>query len=532
MTKDFKIKLIAPPYFNLVMYINFSFPYGLGVLTAFLRDNNYNVVLDDLAIKIENNNRKLWHSPTLRINLNILRLLQYKKAIIDYICGHSRNRIVEQFADRVTQIASCEGYDLIGISIMSYFHFLFALLLTRKIKSMHNTKVVLGGPFITLHGKDLFDQFPIVDYMVVGDGQIPLLRLIEYLQGRISIEDVSNLLYRQDGTIKANPREFFPIEDVCIPDFSDLPLDFYRSKIGNMGLILPYQITRGCTHNCSFCSHRVAIPFFEFKSYNKVVKELKIMKRRYQSSSFCFHDDNINCSYEYLDKLCDTFIEEKLDISWKSMAKADNLDKKILYKMKKAGCKFLNFGIESGSNRILKNMGKAFTVEQASKVLENSYQEGIKNILFLIVGFPHEKEEDINKTIEFIRKNSEYIGFIAQVNPLRIGYNTPLYNNPEKFGIENLRPVFDASSIVETIYFAFDEINGLKWEEKIKQQEYFRRRLLKANFKYILSKKYCIGFIPFCFYFYLIERLQLIHRDWFFKLTRFIIRTLPTRKKL
>ncbi len=252
-----------------MIYINFSFPYGLGVLTAFLRDNNYNVVLDDFAIRIENYNRKLWYSPNSRINLNILRLPQYKKAIIDYICGHSRNRIVEQFVEQVTQVASCEEYDLIGISIMTYFHFLFALLLTRKIKSMNNTKVVLGGPFITTYGKELFGQFPIVDYMIVGDGQIPLLRLIEYLQGRISIEDVSNLLYRQDGTIKANPRRFFPIEDVYIPDFSDLPLDFYRSKIEDMELILPYQITRGCTHNCSFCSHRVAILFL---SLNRIIR--------------------------------------------------------------------------------------------------------------------------------------------------------------------------------------------------------------------------------------------------------------------
>ncbi len=513
---NFKVKLIAPPIFHFeVVYGNdlpLPFPYGLGVLTAFLRDNNYNVVLDDLSLKTENNNRMPGFSRSLKINLDILR---YKKEIIDYTCGHSRNRKIERFAEEITQTAYCEGYDLIGISVITYSHFIFALLLCKKIKSMSNVKVVLGGPFITAYGKELFEQFPIVDYMVIGDGQIPLLRLIEHLEERIPIEDVPNLFYRQNGTIKANPRKLFPIEDLYMPDFSDLPLDSYRSKIT---LSLPYQTSRGCTHNCNFCIRRVIYPSFEPKSYNKIVTELEAMKGRYQSNSFRFYDDTINCSYEYLDKLCDIIIEKNLDISWTVAARADNLDRKILHKMRKAGCRFLSFGIESGSNRIIKMMDKSFNIEQAEKVLKDSYEEGIKNGINLMVGFPHEKEEDIIKTTEFIRKNSGYIDSILSVNLLQAEYGASLYANPKDFGIENLRPIFDVSRRLEFRYLAFDEIDGLRWKEKVKQQGYSRKKILEADFKYILSKKYHLTFIPFWLYFWLRNRLRLLYVDWIFRL--------------
>jgi len=412
--RDLKIKFMSPPiypklYFHLgVLYnTNFILPYGLGILTAFLRDNNYDVVLDDLSLKTEKNNRIPNFFPSLKINLDILR---HKKEIIDYACGYSQNRKIERFAEEMAQKAYCAGYDLIGISTMTYSHFLFASLLSKKIKSMSKAKVVLGGPFITIYGKELFEEFPIADYMVVGDGQVPLLRLIEHLEARIPVEDVPNLLYRQNGTIKANPRKFFPIEDLYVPDFSDLPLDLYRSNVEDIGLNLPYQTSRGCTHNCSFCNRRAVNPFFEFKSHNKVVTELEAMKERYRTNSFAFYDEAINCSYEHLDKLCDMFIEEKKGIFWRGLAKSDNLDRKLLHKMKQAGCRFLSFGIESGSNRIIKLMNRFYTAADFKYCVKkiSEFNPKFPIMTDILVGFPSETENDFRKTLKLIEWLGRY----------------------------------------------------------------------------------------------------------------------------
>jgi radical SAM superfamily enzyme YgiQ (UPF0313 family) len=303
-----------------------------------------------------------------------------------------------------------------------------------------------------------------------------------------------------------------------MPDFSDLHLDFYRLEWQDMILPLPYQTSRGCTYRCSFCSHSLINPSLEFKSYSKIVRELKTMKELYQSNVFTFHDEAINCSYEHLDKLCDIFIEEKLNVTWGSDARPDNLDKKILHKMRKAGCTFLAFGIESGSNRILKNMDKGFTIEQASNVFSDLHRVGIRNEIFLIAGYPHEKEEDICKTIEFIRNNSEYIDRFRSVSLSRVEYGTPLYNEPERFGIKNLKPILGDHTMNDRKWFAFDEINGFNWGEKVKQQKYFLKKVLRAEYKYIFSKKYRVSFIPFWLYLWLKERAHILYRGWFFQM--------------
>jgi len=534
MIKDFKIKLIAIPADYESGPSQSFLPYSLGILAAFLKDNNYNIALDDLWIKIKNNNRKLCFSPNSRIDLKILA---YEKKMIDYIYGRSHDRKFEQCVDRIAQVAECEGYDLIGMSVMTYFQFLFALVLSKKIKSIGNTRVVLGGPFITIFGKDLFNQLYIEDYIVVGDGQIPLIKLIEHLKGRLSIEDVPNLLYRQNGTLKANPRRFFPIEDIYMPDFSELSLNSYRLKIDDIkindfGLILPYQISRGCTHECSFCMRRLVNNAIESKSCNKVIAELKTMRERYQSNIFWFYDDTINCSYEYLNKICDKFIEEKIGIFWRAAARLDNLDRKILRKMKESGCRSLSFGLESGSERIVNNMGKDFDVEKASEILRDSYLEGIKSRVNIIVGFPHEKEEDIIKTTEFIKKNSEYIDTIGAFGPLRLEYGTPLYDNPEMFGIQNLRPISDIPRRLEFRCFAFDEINGMEWEEKLKQQEYYRKRILKVIFKYIIAKKYRFASIPTVsrIYFWLVKRTPTLYGGLIYRLPKHFLTFLRKKK--
>ena len=511
--RDTKIKLIFPPN-PYARYIvdEFFLPHGLSILTFFLKDHNYNVVLEDLGVKIDEHNKRFRFSPRKRINAVLPSNKVDTNKIMDYLFARHHDNKIDHFAEQIAELASCKGYDLIGISVLSDLSFLFALLLAKKVKSMSKIKIVLGGPFITLFGKDYFAQSPFIDYMVIGDGQVPLLKLIEHLEGRAKIEDIPSLIYRDNANTKTNPRKRFPIEELYMPDFSDLPLQRYRSKTGNAKIILPYQLSRGCTHNCSFCSQKAVNPHLEFKSHQKVLRELKAMQDRYQSNAFLFCDEAINCSYEYLDEFCDMLIKEKLNVEWVAYARPDNLDRKILHKMSEAGCSILWFGIESASNRILRSMRKGFTIEKAQEVLKDSHQEGIKNLTFFITGYPYETEEDIAQTAEFIKINSKYISYIIE-SPFRITSRMPLYNYPQEFGIENLRP--DSKLMFSD--FAFDEINGLKWEEKRKQRQYAYSKIKEADFKYIISKRLRVKSLPFWVYFLLKGKPCLTHWSWPFR---------------
>jgi len=479
----------------------------VGVLSAFLKDHGYNVTSEDIGITIDKHNEKSWFRP---IDLGIVRR---GKEILDYVNGRPCGNRIERFVERVMEVTDYQGYDLIGISAVTYLQCLLALVLSKKIKSISKAKIVLGGAFITLNGKNFFRQFPDIDYMVSGDGQVPLLRLIEHLEGKISIDDVPSLLYRENGTIRETPRQFFPIEDICVPDFSDLPLWSYQSIFSDKP-VLSYQTSRGCVNSCSFCRRTALEPSIEFKSYDKTISELRTMKERYHSDMFWFHDDCINASYQYLDQLCDRLIQEDLGISWRASVSPDNLDSRILQKMKRAGCDHIALGVESGSNRILRSMGKRFDTEQATRVLKESSEAGIKNMIDIMVGYPQEKEEDIAETERFIRINAQHIYFFY-LFILRLEQGSRLYNHPEEFGIENLRPTAAISQEPDFNYFAFDEIAGLKWEDKVKQAKRFKKRIIRANFKYILSKRSHLKFIPFWLYFWLTEWIYSFSNTWF-----------------
>jgi len=489
MSRDnnFRLKLIFPCKFE-TTYGHYSdtpmyhLPYGMAVLTAFLRKHGYCVEQEDLLVKFNRHNAFLpflkFKNKDLDININIMQIRRF----LEY--GEIEDRL-SSFIDKILDSTPVERFDIIGFSIFTHHQFLFSLFLSKMIKQRSDALIVFGGSFITHYGQLYPDVFNLIDYMIVGDGRIPLLSLIDYLTKRITVSEVPNLIYKEKEKLVVNSKAFYPLEDIPTPDFTDLPLRLYENKyidIEGYDPQLPYQISRGCLGGCSFCTHRIKDKL-EFKSYDKVISELEQMQEMYKSRIFHFCDDAINNSYEYLEGLCDLFIKNRLNISWNAYAKLDNLDKHILRKMKEAGCRCLNFGVESGSNRILKAMNKGITSEQASMTLKLAYETGLRNLVFLMAGYPYETQEDNRQTSEFIRKNRKYINYV-RIYIFQLYYGSAIYCYPKKYHIDNV-------ALLPSRYcFAFDESNGLKWQQKQRQQEYSKSQILKTIHKYIRFKNF------------------------------------------
>lgn len=469
---NFKLKLIFPCEFEVynpyVYSLHSCLPYGMGILTAFLRQHNYYVEQEDLSIRFNRNNSIF----PLGFNSIDLELDSNRNEIDRFFESGDIEGKLSLSVDKVFASISTGGFNVIGFSIFSIFHFIFALMLSKKIKQFTNTPIVFGGAFINIYGHLYPKTFNFIDYMIVGDdGMVPFLKLIDYLKNKISISEVPNLIYRDNGKLVINPRQHYSIEDIPIPDYDGLPIHLYSGTRKKEDVFQPCQVTRGCFKKCSFCNRSSKA---EFKSYDKIINELSQMKEKYKSKMFFFCDEAINLSYKYLEELCNLFTKNKLDIHWGVYARVDNLDKYILKKMRGAGCRLLMFGIESGSDRILAMMNKGFTIEQASKVLAYSSEVGLKNQILLITGYPHETQVDINQTADFIRKNKRYIHYDIKVYIFQLQYGSPIYHNPETYGVTNLRP------IRPRFCFAFDESGGLKWEEKQKQQEDSQKQIMKV----------------------------------------------------
>jgi radical SAM superfamily enzyme YgiQ (UPF0313 family) len=135
----------------------------------------------------------------------------------------------------------------------------------------------------------------------------------------------------------------------------------------------------------------------------------------------------------YLEKLSDLIIKEDLDVLWGGYAVInEGLTSKILKNMHKAGCRFLAYGIESASSRLLKIMRKGVNLKLASKILRETKEAGISTVTFWLTDFPGERQEDIEETKRFLKKNKEYID-VAFFSKFLLFKYSDIYLNPQKY---------------------------------------------------------------------------------------------------
>lgn len=430
-----KIKLINPPSTD-TSFLFFPPPLPIATLTSFLCKNGYFVDQDDLNIKC-------WQN---KINSSFLR----NTYLIKKYLNNLKNPYFDYLLERIVNLTTYKSFDIIGISVSHYHQYLISLAIAKKLKEKTNSLIVIGGSFITLLDdstiNEILSKYSFIDYIGIGDGELTLLQLIKHLEGKCGKKQVPGLVYRYKKNILKNDIYFVDIDEQCIPDYDGLPLDLYKNQPESE---LLYRISRGCTNKCTFCVE----PTFklQIKDVDKILKELKFLVLKYGINRFYFTDNACNLSYAHLQKLCDGLIKNKISIKWRSEARADNLDKELLIKMRKSGCTDLIFGIESGSTRMLEIIKKNIHIGKAEEILKESAKVGINNHLNFIFGYPGEKEKDVKKTINFIKRNIKYINSIKLFS-FSLIRNSCIYSNPKEFSIFNLK-----RCSANPLFFNFDD---------------------------------------------------------------------------
>jgi radical SAM superfamily enzyme YgiQ (UPF0313 family) len=514
-----KIKLVSPPFDAIKE--GFLLNFGLPRLSSFLKKNGYQVSIDDLTVNfLEDSMHEILTSKKMNFSIFTVfddstvkcledlkhKLLTSKKMNFsifddinqDLIKKHlliEKNPYLDLIAERIISKLEYKGFDLIGFSIISNAQVFPTLILIKKLREYWKGRIVLGGPFfnslsilenkITNDGinlmKDFLKTYSFVDYIIVGRGEIPLLQLVKSIENHNqNLDKVPGLVYRKDNKIFVNKHmSFLDLNELPCPDFEGLPLEKYYKTIGHRELL--YQISDGCAFKCSFCTRTNSS--LSFVNPNKICDELSTLSRKYKIKNFWFLSRAINLSYKHLNDLCDKILEKNIRIKWCCMIRPDNLDKKIVKKMKEAGCYKVLIGVESGSPKIIQNMNKGFSVEKSIKNIKIITKAGIKTRIFLIIGYPHETEDDINKSIYFVIKNKDYISEVF-LNRFILQRNSPIFLNPKLYGVKILHPIdfFNFS-------YAFDEINGLKWNDKTLQTNRFFEKIFP------IFKKNKINFI-------------------------------------
>lgn len=356
-----------------------------------------------------------------------------------FVFDKNTNIFLEYYRSTLDEILSKEA-DYIGISINSSSQIIPGLTLANILKNTTEAHINIGGNFFgrvkegILNHPEFFDLF--CDSILVEEGERPVVELAKYINGEIKIEEVSNLIYKNEkGEIIINETR----KPMKLDEMNNVSLEGYNLKAYFAPeTILPFQSSRGCYWGkCSFCDQDFG-QNFNVKNVDKLTDEFIELKEKYGIKYFEFIDESVSPSY--LESLSRKLKEKNIDINYFFDARLEEgFSYKNLKEAYDAGLRMVLWGLESGSDDVMKLINKGIDLKKRFEILKNSKEAGIWNFAFIFFGFPTETVDDARKTIEMLVKNKDIIHSYGR-SVFTMGKHTKLKNEPEKYGITAVYP--------------------------------------------------------------------------------------------
>lgn len=327
----------------------------------------------------------------------------------------------------------------LGISGTSHTRF-ESFRLAKEAKDFNKEIITIyGGVHATFTALDTLKNIKEIDYVVRGEGEHTVLELIETFKKGKDITGLRGITYHSKDGIQENPpaQRIKPLDSLPSPAYHLLDMDKYSLDmefVNTKGISI--ITSRGCLAKCSFCSasrmfnHRVTT-----HSGKRVLNEIKFLFKNYGFEGVKIFDSTLTIQRNHINALCDEIMRRSLNFPWECEIRVGTVDQKILEKMKNAGCYYVNFGIESASQKVLNLMRKGFTVEQAEELLDLCHKVGIRTKVFFSFGHIGETMDDVAKTFQFIEKNEDKITTLASGAGVRIYPGTYLEEYAQKNGL-------------------------------------------------------------------------------------------------
>jgi radical SAM superfamily enzyme YgiQ (UPF0313 family) len=317
--------------------------------------------------------------------------------------------------------------DLLGVSLFT-FNRGAALRLARVAKEEDpSVFVVAGGPHATHLPEAILARHPAVDAVAIGEGEETARDLAAALRDSRPVRDVAGLVLRKgSGFLRTAPR--LPAPDL---DALPHPAAHYVSTGVDRYAQFEFLITsRGCPARCTFCS----TPEFwgtrlRYRSPDHVLDELRLLQERFGHVTVSFRDDTFTVDRDRTIAICRRIVESGLHLLWDCQSRVNAVDEERLVWMRRAGCQHIQYGVESGSPRILKRLNKGITPEQILRACDLTRKTGMELSVYLITGTEGESEEDVAATLRLIRRIRPHDGIVS---PLVVYPGTALYEETKR----------------------------------------------------------------------------------------------------
>jgi len=296
--------------------------------------------------------------------------------------------------------------DLMGVHVMTWT-FAQAKRTACVAKEERPEMVLVAGGAGVTTDPQVFMENSDFDFAVYGEGEITTKELLEAIQAKGDVRQITGLVFRDGETIVQNPpRELIEnIDEVPMPGRHLVPHDRYFDVFTIDRHFVTMIVSRGCPFNCLYCDrlNRMGSKW-RVRSVDAILQEIMYVKERMGVREIMFFDDEFVVNRNHTIDLCKRLIEAKANIKWECRARVDLLDEETLKYMKEAGCYRIRYGFESGDNDILAVLRKGITVEQSLKTAEATKRAGIDIFGYFMLGVPHETEHTMQKTIDLALK--------------------------------------------------------------------------------------------------------------------------------
>ena len=273
-----------------------------------------------------------------------------------------------------------------------------------------NIKVLFGNYHATFNDTRILNKYPHIDACIRGEGERTLLEIVENMERNRGFADIRGLTYRENGKIvRANDRPVIEnVDSLPFPNRKLLGEVEYKNMVEGLelsiGKFTSAASSRGCAFKCTFCSSSMFWGKWRPRSPENIVEELAILEDQ-GYKNLLWVDDNFTISKKRLMKLSYLIKKEHLEFDWMAEGRVTQSSKELLTAMKQMGCKILNYGIESSSQRMLDWYNKQVRLNQIYDAISNSKKVGIDMVLGnFIVGAPIETREEIIDTLNFSMK--------------------------------------------------------------------------------------------------------------------------------
>lgn len=299
----------------------------------------------------------------------------------------------DEFYDHAAESILRTQPDILGFmsECDSYHH---VLQVCEKVKEKSpGCFIVLGGPHATAVAMPTMKKWNCIDAVVLGEGEVTFTELVQAI-GSGSGTIVAGTIMRDNtgAPVEGEKREL-------VNSLDELPFPAYDLYQPLPGEELFVEAGRGCPFKCTFCS---TSPFWQrrhrVKSPQRIVDEINYIRQFHEVNRVHFTHDLFTTNTEWVEEVCGALINAGLDIKWTCSSRIDTIAEPLIALMARAGCNAIFFGIESGSERILKLIDKAIPFAKTSEIISTCYKYGISPNGGLILGFPFEDTQSFNDT--------------------------------------------------------------------------------------------------------------------------------------